>query len=100
MFATAVVCLLVGFTLGNAYREAIHEAKKRRRYERRNKILKLKDNIVDEVCRWETEHPKILKLTSPKGVTIFKGGIDAMSQKEFRDALKLRKKHRACYERR
>jgi len=79
---------VLGFVLGMTYANTVHNIKKRNRYERRNKIIQRQQDIVNEMCRLELEHPELLQISEHKGVTIFKGGANLMTNKEFQNALR------------
>lgn len=88
MFIVVGIVFVLGFVLGMTYANTVHNIKKRRRYERRNRIIKKQQDVVDETSRWEVAHPELLQVSRYKGVTIFKGCANLMTDEEFKNALR------------
>lgn len=77
----------VGVILGFIIASIKTQTKQRRKRERRQRIIDYKKKVIDEICRWDVEHPKLLLMPPAKGKLIFKGGADKMSAGEFKAAL-------------
>lgn len=77
----------VGFALGVIIANMHTRAKRRKKRERRQQIIRFHRTVTDEICRWEFEHPRLL-LTAPKtGRIIYKGNANKMSIEEFNQKL-------------
>lgn len=85
----AVFIFVMGFVFGFIYANIIHENRRRNRHKRRERIIKKQQNVVDEISRWEIEHPERLHITKHKGARIFKGGANRMTPQEFKKALRM-----------
>lgn len=88
MLIIICISILTGFIGGAICNEIKHYNKQRARRDRRNKIIEYKNMVVNMLMGWDMNHP-ILMLNAPKkGVTIFKGNSDKMTEEEYREALK------------
>lgn len=88
-----VTSVSVGFVLGVFFSEYRAKVKHDKRHERRQKIIKKRDDIIDEISRWEVNHPKPLLMLPERcpGVVTIKG-IDNISSRAFKQLSESMKK--------
>lgn len=88
MVAVIFISLLAGFGTGVIYSEVKQNNRRKARYNRRNKIIEKKWELLDRLIRWDIDHPILMLNTPKKGRTIFKGNSNKMTEDEYQIALR------------
>lgn len=65
-----------------------NKIKAKRKYERRKKLFEHKNKILDELCRWDKEHPAPIYAVREQKV-IYKGDSNLLQDEEFKQALRI-----------
>lgn len=79
-----LVFLLLGLMLGYLTSEYKQHIKNSKRRERHKEIINAKKYLNEELWKWGHEHKKNDMIDCARGITIFKGGTDRMTDSEFR----------------
>lgn len=65
-----------------------NKIKAKRKYERRKKLFEHKNKILDELCRWDREHPVPVYRAVEQKIT-YKGNSNLLDDEEFKQALRV-----------
>lgn len=92
----SLVLIGIGFILGAAATNANHTIKHNRKRKRRNAIISTRIKMLCDLCSWgystaekkPAEKNVVPLLSGGMGQTVYKGGIDNMSDDEFRTAVR------------